>query len=271
MECKNINSLLIDFVDKQLDSKQTNFVQNHLRKCKNCRLEVEELAIVINEISKSPELEPSAKLRINFMQMIENEKISSRSIKAIPLPLSKTSRLYTPRQIMNPIYQIAAGFALLISGLFLGLLINKNNNNSTEMMALHNEVSEMKQVVMLAKLNQSSPSSRIQAVSYMDEIAIPEPKVINALINTMNTDDNSNVRLAATTALSRFTDNQSVRDALINSLAIQDDPMVQITLINIMIGLHETKARHFIEQIAENKNTNNSAKTIAQKGLEILI
>ena len=129
----------------------------------------------------------------------------------------------------------------------------------------------MKQIVMLSKLDQSSPSLRIQAVNYMNEISSPDPNVINALINTMNTDENSNVRLAATTALSRFTDEDIVRDALIESLTIQDDPMVQITLINIMIGMHETKAKSYIEQIASNENTNKSVKSIAQRGIEILI
>lgn len=271
MDCKKINSLLIDFVDKQLDTEQIKIVQNHLEKCKSCRQEVEELAVVMSEINKTSEEKPSTKLRANFMQMIKDEKLASKSIEAKPIQIKTTHKQYPRFRFMNPIYQIAAGFAILISGLLLGLLINKNASNSTEMMALQNEVSMMKQVVMLSKLDQTSPSSRIQAVNYMNEISTPDPKVIDALINTMNTDENSNVRLAATTALSRFTDNQIVREALINSLTIQDDPMVQITLINIMIGMHETKAKSYIEQIASNENTNKSVKSIAQRGLEILI
>ncbi len=271
MDCKNINTLLIDFVDKQLDTDQTKLVKIHLEKCKSCRQEVEELAIVMNEINKTPKDKPSAKLKANFMQMIDEEKSASKSIAAKPILESNTHVHYPRLRFINPMYQVAAGFAILISGLLLGLLINKGNTDSSEMMALQNEVSMMKQVVMLSKLDQTSPSSRIQAVNYMTEISNPDPKVINALISTMNTDENSNVRLAATTALSRFTDDQIVRDALVNSLSIQNDPMVQITLINIMIGMHETKAKSYIEQIASNENTNKSVKSIAQRGIEILI
>lgn len=271
MDCKKINTLLIDFVDKQLDPDQTILVKTHLEKCKSCRQEIEELAVVVNEINKTPEDKPSAKLRSNFMQMIEDEKSTSKSIEAKPIKTQSTQVHYPRIRFMNPMYQVAAGFAILISGLLLGLLINKGNTNNSEMMALQNEVSMMKQVVMLSKLDQTSPSLRIQAVNYMNEISTPDTEVINALIKTMNTDENSNVRLAATTALSRFTDDQIVRDALINSLTIQDDPMVQITLINIMIGMHETKAKSYIEQIASNENTNKSVKSIAQRGIEILI
>ncbi len=272
MDCKKINNLLIDFVDKQLDAEQTKLVQTHLEKCKSCRQEVEELAVVMTEINKTPENKPSAKLRANFMQMIEEEKSKSQTIEAQPLQDNRISNYVHKVRFMNPMYQVAAGFAILIAGMLMGLIINKDSGvDNTQLMALQNEVSYMKQVVMLSKLEQNSPSSRIQAVNYIDEISTPDPQVIDALIETMNTDDNANVRLAATTALSRFSEDQKVREALISSLSIQEDPMVQITLINIMISLHETKAKPFIEQIAENENTNISAKTIAQKGLEILI
>ncbi len=272
MDCRKINTLLIDFVDRKLDIKSTQIVQSHLENCKNCRHEVEELAIVKNEINKVSDQEPSSKLRSNFMSLIEKEKSNTKAIEVKPYH-SSNYQAQNPRiRFINPMYQVAAGFAILISGLMLGLLINKSNGiNNNELLALQNEVSYMKQVVMLSKLDQSSPSSRIQAVNYVDELSSPDPQVITALINTMNVDENSNVRLAATTALARFTDNEIVREALINSLAIQEDPMVQITLINIMVELRETKANHFIQRIANNAETNKSVKTIAQRGLEILI
>lgn len=271
MECKKINNLLIDFADKKLDVEQTKMVQSHLANCKKCQREVEELAIVLNEINSAAEQQPSAKLRENFMRMIEEENKKSTAIEAKPIQ-PRVQSMNAGMRFINPMYQVAAGFAILISGVLLGLLINKNTGmNNSELLALQTEVSYMKQVVMLSKLDQSSPSSRIQAVGYVDELSSPDPKVLDALIKTMNKDDNANVRLAATTALARFTDDQKVREALINSLAVQDDPMVQITLINIMISLHETKASSYIERIANNENTNKSVKTIAQKGLEILI
>ena len=272
MDCKKINNLLIDFADKQLDKEQTKIVQLHLENCNNCRREVEELAIVLNEINNVAGLEPSKKLRANFLSLIDEEKAKTKTIQAKPIQVVNDQSHYPGLRITHPLFQIAAGFAILISGLLLGLLINKNNaSNDSNLLALQNEISNMKQVIMLSKLDQVSPSSRIQAVSYMEEISTPDVKVIDALIRTMNTDDNTNVRLAATNALSRFTSNQIVREALINSLNMQNDPLIQITLINIMIGLHETKAKTNIQRIVTNENTIQSVKSIAEKGLEILI
>ena len=267
MNCNNIKSLLVDFADKNLNIEQTSLVQEHLLKCKLCREELDELSTVMNELNQTKDEQPSSKLRSNFMSLIEKEKSKTEILEAKPY-YAQNRKI----RFMNPMYQVAAGFAILISGLMLGLLINKNDGiNNSELLALQNEVTNMKQVVMLSKLNQPSPSLRIQAVNYVDELASPDPRVLNALISTMNIDENSNVRLAATTALSRFADNEMVREALINSLAIQKDPMIQITLINIMIGLHETKANSYIERIANNVETNKSVKSIARKGLEILI
>ncbi len=272
MECKEINSLLIDFVDKNLNQKQTELVQKHLESCKSCRQEVEELMVVMGEIKQTEDKNPSANLRSNFMQMIEAEKRKYVAVEAKPLYRQNIQQHQHRIRFMHPIYQLAAGFAILIAGMMLGLMINKSNTgtNKAELSALKSEVNSMKQMVLLSKLNQPSASSRIQAVNYIEDISFPDQKVVDALIETMNTDDNSNVRLAATTALSNFADDQRVRTALIESLATQDDPMVQITLINIMVGLREVNAKKYIQRIATNDNTNENVKLIAQKSLDIL-
>ena len=272
MECKEINSLLIDFVDKNLNQEQTEVVQKHLESCKSCRQEVEELMVVMGEIKQTGDENPSANLRSNFMQMIEAEKRKHVAVEAKPLYRQNIQQHQHRIRFMHPIYQVAAGFAILIAGMMLGLMINKSNTgtNKAELSALKSEVNSMKQMVMLSKLNQPSASSRIQAVNYIEDISFPDQKVVDALIETMNTDDNSNVRLAATTALSNFADDQRVRTALIESLATQDDPMVQITLINIMVGLREVNAKKYIQRIATNDNTNENVKLIAQKSLDIL-
>ena len=125
-------------------------------------------------------------------------------------------------------------------------------------------------MVILSKLDQQSPTTRIQAVSYMSELQFADPEITTALVRTMNTDDNVNVRMAAITALSRYTDDEMVRNSLIESLAIQDDPFIQITLINMMIQLNEKRASNYLEQIIKSEHTNKTVKTMANKGLNIL-
>ena len=86
----------------------------------------------------------------------------------------------------------------------------------------------------------------------------------------MNTDDNSNVRMAAIQALSKFTDESAVLDALVSSLEIQTDPLLQITLINILVDLKEERAVETMKKLLEQEETHETVKKLAQKGLTII-
>ena len=89
----------------------------------------------------------------------------------------------------------------------------------------------------------------------------------NALIETMNTDDNANVRLAAVDALSEFADEDKVRKALINGLATQDKAVVQIALINLMVRLKENRAIEPLKKIIEDDNSIEVVKDEAHFGV----
>jgi HEAT repeat protein len=131
-------------------------------------------------------------------------------------------------------------------------------------------VSEVKQMLVFSKLDQQSASQRIQAVNYARDITTPDYQIISALIKTMNTDENSNVRMAAIQALSRFTEESIVVDALVSSLDIQTDPLLQITLINILVELKEERAVDAMKKLLDQEETHETVKRMAQKGLTII-
>ena len=128
----------------------------------------------------------------------------------------------------------------------------------------------MKEVLMYSMIDDESASARIKAVSYVDEMANPDGKVINTLVNTLNTDKNVNVRLAALYSLAKFTDNRMVRDSLVNALGKQTEPVVQVVLINFLTEKKEKKAIAPIRGILTDKNTLREVKEVAQKSLKIL-
>jgi len=222
--------------------------------------------VLMTDLNNIKDEKPPAKLRTDFLQMVESEKLKQSTIKKPQPALNPNKFSY---RTINPWLQIAAGFAILISGVIIGL-IAKNPGGSDQIANLQSEITGLKQMVILSKLDQQSPTTRIQAVSYMSELQFADPEITTALVRTMNTDDNVNVRMAAITALSRYTDDEMVRNSLIESLAIQDDPFIQITLINMMIQLNEKRASNYLEQIIKSEHTNKTVKTMANKGLNIL-
>ena len=168
-------------------------------------------------------------------------------------------------------YKIAASIILIASGVFIGTLITTNKENENIQVAdLKNEVKEMRETLMFNLLTEESASERIKAVSYADEINNPDSKIVAALITTMNEDKNVNVRLAALNAVSKFSDNKNVSDALIASLGKQTEPLMQIALINILTEKKATKAKEPIQEILKDEKTLQPVKEIAQKGLKLL-
>lgn len=174
---------------------------------------------------------------------------------------------------MIPYTRVAAGLALLIAGTFLGILLSpvKTNNSTAELNQLRTEVQSMKELVMMNMLNEDSPSERIKAVSYSEEIASPNDQVISALVKTLNTDKNVNVRMAAAYSLSKIANRRDVLDSLVKSLDKQTDPIIQVVLMDILVQKRETRALKPIQNIISNDGTIKEVKEIAKKNLQVLL
>ncbi|MGV3540840.1 MAG: HEAT repeat domain-containing protein [Rufibacter sp.] len=121
----------------------------------------------------------------------------------------------------------------------------------------------------------ASASDRLQLVTQELEAdgLTPEEskKVIRQLIKTMNQDNNVNVRLAATEALYKFNDQPEARKALIQALGNQTDPMMQVTLIEMVISLKEKTAIPHLQRLTGQDDLLPIVKYKAQEGLGTLI
>ncbi|MBC8487988.1 MAG: HEAT repeat domain-containing protein [Bacteroidetes bacterium] len=265
-DCKHINHLLIDFIDRKLNKEQTELVKIHLKECKICQAELEQLLIVINDLNEISNEKPSARLKENFMYMLNEEKAKAERTKVIEIKTTKR-KIW----LYNPFSQVAAGVAILVAGVMLGLILNNKPGADHEVSQLKTEVDNMKQMLFHAKLDQSSASQRIQAVNYTQQFSKPDKKILEALIRTMDTDDNVNVRVAAIYALSKFTNETVVREALVNSLKTQEDALLQIILINILVEIREENAVNIIKDLLQKEETIDAVKQMAEKGLTTFI
>jgi HEAT repeat protein len=124
---------------------------------------------------------------------------------------------------------------------------------------------------MFTMLKEESSSYRIQAVNYADDMKNPDEKVIAVLLNTLNHDKNVNVRMAAAYALAKYADQKTVSDSLVESLSAQVDPILQVTLINILVERNEKGAIRPMQQIISNSGTLKEVKAVAEKGIKTLL
>jgi HEAT repeat protein len=115
--------------------------------------------------------------------------------------------------------------------------------------------------------NQQSASQRMQGVNVALSIEKADDEVVAALVNTLNNDPNTNVRMAALDALSKFHREPHVRKVLIDALSNQKDPLVQIALIQLMVKMKETGVVDDLKRIVEDDETMEAVKDEAYSGI----
>lgn len=122
--------------------------------------------------------------------------------------------------------------------------------------------------VLFDKLNdEASPAVRIKALSQTNKLRSMSNDVVDALVETMNHDANTNVRLAALDGLAKFYKEAYVRKQLIKSLKKQNDPMVQIELIGLLTRMKESAILTELEGMVADENNIPAVRETAYTGM----
>jgi HEAT repeat protein len=149
--------------------------------------------------------------------------------------------------------------------------MEKGRIKDMEIANLRQEVTQMRELVTISMLSQSSAIDRLQGVSMSREVGNPDDRLLDALIRTMETDPNVNVRLAAVDALGKYGDREWIRKALVISLKSQSSPLVQVSLIDLLVDLREPRAKGILTSLAADENSPEPVRKRARAGLEKMI
>jgi hypothetical protein len=169
---------------------------------------------------------------------------------------------------------LAASVVLMVFGFWLGGHYPSQSpvaGPDSEVVALRQEVQEMKELLLATQRPSASASDRILAVSQEFETESPDDDILQALISTLNTDPNVNVRQAACESLFRFRNEPQVRQALIASLKIQKDPNLQITLIDMLVQMKEKRALPEMNRLIQDRQALDIVRLKAQEGVGVLL
>jgi hypothetical protein len=221
-----------------------------------------ELSAMENRIMMLGSPDPSPSLDRGFYAMLSAEQEKVRSSER------KTS--FTWPQLF-PRFALAS--LMLVIGLASGYLLRSPGKApaTDEIKALSQQVSELQEMMMLSLLEKGSATERLKAVGLTQEMDEASKKVTMALIQTLNQDENVNVRLAALEALKPYATDSSVREALIRAIPRQDSPLVQISLAELMVVLQEKAAVQEFEKLVESDNTPPEVKRKLKQTIEVLI
>ncbi len=203
--------------------------------------QIDELNALSKKLDQTPTIHASGELKHKILDLIESEKRSKAKVISI-------NREWIIRAVLAT--------AAMLTGLIIGFVLpSRNNQSKNDIVKLQDEMHSLKQTVMLTLLKDEAPSERLKAVSYTYELPAENKTVIKALLETVNNDNNINVRLAAVEALSQYGQDDWVREQLIRSIARQESPMVQVALAETMVTLKEKKSIDELQKLVNNKLT----------------
>ncbi len=218
-----------------------------------------DLKLLQDRVMSIAEPSPSPAIDDRFRRMLADEK------KTIKSP----SSWKTIFSMQGLVPRLAFAMITLMIGFVAGYLM-RLPSQQTEISSLTHEVADLKEMMMLSLLEKESAAERLRAVSLTEEMSDASSAVTQALLHTLNSDANINVRLAALDALKPYTSVAHIREELVRSIGKQDSPLVQIALAELMEALQEKSSVKELQKILQNKNTPRDVKSKIKKTITVL-
>jgi hypothetical protein len=260
--------LIPQYLSGDLTLAEGRLFEEQLAKSAELRLELEELRSVWNGLALLPEQKPSAALRAQFYQRL-NQLVREGSIPVAPLS-PKSKRFHFASWHLGVLPQMAAGLLIFVLGLYVGRDVLDNRTHTDEMAQMRSQVQGLREMVALSLLERQSATSRLEGVSWSSQVDQPNSQLISALFTTLDTDSNVNVRLSSIDVLEKFTNNAAVAQSLIDSIKRQDSPLVQIALIDTLVRIRNRAAAEELKKLKTDTQVNPSVRKRAQWGLQKL-
>lgn len=267
MSCERVKAEFPDYLAKSLSQEGSAAIQSHLAICGACRQELATLESAWSRLGVLEGARPGPQLRARFHAMLEEHQLELRSQPKRRVTFGDWVEGWWPAR---PMWQFALGLLLLAVGVGLGRSSLEKPKHDGEIARLRDEVGGLRELLTLSLLQQQSASERLRGVSWSSQVQQPEEPVLSALLQTLNSDPNVNVRLAALDALQKFANIHEVRQGLLEALEKQKSPLVQITLIDWLVESRERKAVDVLTRISDEPQVQPKVRERARWGLRQL-
>lgn len=265
MTCEEMGELLPDYLQGSLKAGQDALVEEHIAECVDCREDV----AIWKKLSLLPAEKPSESSRERFAEMLHAYQTGRNDRVTAGFESAKRGTFWS--WLRSPVGAVAWSAALLVVGLFVGNYWAsrpaRTSGDQNEIAAMHSELTNMRQLVVLSMLQQQSASERLQGVSFSQREARLDPQVLSALVHTLRYDNSVDVRLAALDALSRHGAQPLVRKGVTDALQEPQSPLVQVALIDQMLEWHDADAAQQLRNFAQTPNLNPTVRQRADWAL----
>ena len=223
------------------------------------------------------ELIASGRLGMDDFEEINHVSENLKNHLLVDPPRSMDHRFYQMLQqnstqhktrIIRPWVFVMVACLTLLLGFVGGYLMDQKGDMENQ--KLITQVNNLKEEIVISKLDDKSTSARLQAVGLTQEMQDVSRKLSDALLYTINNDPSDNVRIASIQALIPYGHLEVVRGGLINAIAQQKSPLVLISLAEALkkIGASQS-ADQFKSQI--NKDMPQAITEAFEKDLQSVL
>ena len=239
----------MDFLTGELPEAQLQQLQAYLETDHELSRELKADETLWHQLGKIPQPEPSSAMDSRFEAALAGYKAGAqkRPIVSFPIPGWLTTN-----------WRVGLSFAML--GLIVGFFLFRQPGQQSEISTLAHEVEDMKKLMMLTLIEQPGAQERIKAVSMVQEFDQVDQKVIDALGNTLKSDPNVNVRIAAIDVLQSYGHNAHARQTMIESIGVQTSPLVQSAIADAMLSLRDKEAIGALEKLMNDQEINEAVR-----------
>jgi hypothetical protein len=270
MSCERFREQIPDCLAGTLAAAARERLMAHVEACSACRADMAEMGAVWRGLESLPAVEPGPAMRARFLEVLEAYRTGMAQGRESTAAGGRRGWWIVGWWPARAAWQTALAVGLLLAGGFGGHYLAGPGTAPSEIAQLRTQVENLRQLVALSMLQDQSPSSRIRGVSYGSQVLQPDRQMEQALLYAVNHDANVNVRLAAVDALEKLAGNPQIQRALADALPLQDSPLVQIALIDVLVAANDKGAAPALRRLAQDTQADESVRQRAAAGAQKL-
>lgn len=279
MNCQNARTTFPELLDRRTGATEHPEARAHLASCPECQREFAALTQTLRALDTLPTPAPSTRLRKGFYALLEAEKHSAASVGLAAERATRVRRTRVVRWVLLPL----AGATLAAVGFVAGTRYTPADSTAAPIAAVadavaHRKIAELEKKIdtmgqlvgySLLQQQQRPTNDRLRRVltSATSASEHPDDTVINELISALALDPNANVRLRAVDALFPHADHEVVRAGILAFLAREQNPLVQVSMIDFLTAARDVEARPALEKLSLSETSDRSVRDAARRAL----
>lgn len=267
MNCTQVREHLAELHDGRLAAAMAATVRAHLDGCPACQREFTSLQQTLDALDHLPVGKPGPNLRTDFYAMLEAEK---HAVTVSHRHEHRRRHANLWRWILSPL----AACGLLVLGFVAGQRTapvpapaGTDAATQQQIAALQEKVDSMGQLVGYSLRQQQPAGERLQGVLAVNRLQDPNEQVLTQLIGALALDPSTNVRLTALESLYPHAGKEVVRAGVLASLAREQNPLVQVAMIDFLVAARDGEAVQTFRTLANREDTDRSVREAARRAI----